>query len=187
MILACITLPVSATGGETAGRARDYAFSVYGGSQTDSNWHQSLTGQGDLVNAHLVVVALSRTLRRGADLSRTLEVEGNVARHYGDQHHWELNALTSARWHRFRWNDRLATTVAFGIGPSYATVRPPAEVTREGTSRRLLVYWQLELTLGPPRGGWATMVRLHHRSPAYGLFGGAGGGNALTAGLRLFF
>jgi hypothetical protein len=30
------------------------------------------------------------------------------------------------------------------------------------------------------------MARLHHRSTAYGVFGKAGGGNVLTAGVRFF-
>jgi hypothetical protein len=31
------------------------------------------------------------------------------------------------------------------------------------------------------------MLRLHHRSPAFGLFGDEGGANALTLGVRYAF
>lgn len=166
---------------------KDYAFSLYGGRLTDSNWYESLTGKADFVDSRLLVGALGWTFRRAEDRAWSLELEGNIAKHYGLQDHWEFNALVSGRWHRFPWSEKVATSVAFGVGPSYASEMPVAEVIDHGSSDKLLVYWQLELTLGPPKRDWAALLRLHHRSTAYGLMSETGGANALTAGLRFYF
>jgi hypothetical protein len=72
MVLSWVALPVAAAAGDTTGTEHDYAFGLYGGSQTDRNWHESLFGQADFVNAHLVVAALSRTLRRAGDRSSSV-------------------------------------------------------------------------------------------------------------------
>lgn len=165
----------------------DSSLSLYAGSLTNDNWRQSLSGQADFVDAHLLAVALGRTLWRSEGRALSLEAEGNVARHWGMQEHWEVNAMLTARWHRFPWDKRMATSIAFGAGPSYATKVPAAEVANDGSSEKGLLYWHLELTLGPPKADWSALFRLHHRSTGYGAFGEAGGGNALTAGVRWFF
>ena len=180
--LCCSSVMAHAATGE-----KDLALAVYAGSLTDNNWRQSLSGQADFVDAHLLAVALGRTLWRSEGRALSLEAEANLARHWGMQDHWEVNAMVTARWHRFPWSDALATSVAFGAGPSYASKVPAAEVANDGSSEKGLLYWHLELTLGPPKADWTALFRLHHRSTGYGAFGEAGGGNALTAGVRWFF
>lgn len=162
----------------------DTAISVYAGRMTDEDWIKSLSGRADWVDARLVALAGARTLWRDAPRHWSFEVEGNAVRHFGLQDHWEFNALGTMRFHAFPWRERLATSVAFGAGPSYATRVPAAEVRLDGRSRRSMLYWQLELELAQPGSDWATLFRLHHRSTAYGAFGKQGGGNVLTAGLR---
>ncbi len=180
-------MPALAGAAGPAGKDKDLALSVYAGRLTDSDWQDSLTGQAGWVDAGLVAGALGWTFRRAENRAWSLELEGNVAKHFGDQDHWEFNALVTGRWHRFPWSEAVATSVAFGLGPSYATEVPKAEIAIDGDSSRLLLYWQLELTLGPPKGDWAAMFRLHHRSTGYGVFGDDGGGNTLAAGLRYYF
>ncbi len=167
----------------TAG-AGDAAVSVYAGRMTDEDWIKSLSGRAGWVDSRLIAAAAARTLWRDAARHWSFEVEANAARHFGMQDHWEFNALGTARFHAFPWRERLATSVAFGAGPSYATRLPAAEVRLDGSSKRSMLYWQLELELAPPGSDWATLFRLHHRSTAYGVFGKQGGGNVLTAGLR---
>ena len=177
----------AADAAEQAVQAKDFAVSLYAGRLTNSDWRDSISGQADYVDSRLVVGALGWTFKRAEDRSWSLELEGNVAKHFGDQDHWEFNALVSGRWHRFPWSDTVATSVAFGFGPSYATEVPKVEVANDGDSARLLLFWHLELTLGPPKGDWEAMLRLHHRSTGYGVFGDDGGGNAVTAGVRYHF
>jgi hypothetical protein len=137
--------------------------------------------------AWLITVAGSRQLATALDGRVAWELEGQAAYHFGDQSHWEFNLPVMARWQRFAWSDRLRTTAAFGLGLSWATEVPETEVRLEGTSAQWLVYWVLELTAGPPDARWDVSSRIHHRSKAFGLFGEAGGMNAVTVGVRYRF
>ena len=51
----------------------------------------------------------------------------------------------------------------------------------------LLIYWGVELAVGPPRGHWAVSLRLHHRSGGFGFIADDGGMNALALGVRFGF
>jgi phytoene dehydrogenase-like protein len=140
------------------------------------------------VDDYILVGALSKRYARLRDGALQLEAEGQIAYVFSDQHYWQLNAVPlMARWQQFPWNDKVATSVAFGLGLSYATELPELEVELEGDSSQLLVYWVAELTAGPPEASWAVSLRLHHRSVAYGLFGEEGGMNAVGLGLRYTF
>lgn len=165
----------------------DYAFSLYAGSHSDGEWEDTLIGRGNFIDTHLLDAALARTFWRSADNAYSFELEGNLAKHFGDQDNWEFNLAVTGRWHRFPWRDRLATSVAFGIGPSYASKVPVEEIRLNGSSERVLVYWHLELTLGLPQGNWAALLRLHHRSTGFGLLGEEGGSNVVAVGLRQYF
>ena len=76
---------------------------------------------------------------------------------------------------------------AFGLGLSYASELPEVEVEIEGDSEQWLIYWVAELTAGPNDAPWAITLRMHHRSPAFGLMGDEGGVNAMGLGLRWRF
>lgn len=142
----------------------------------------------DYVDVFLVALALSRSYAHYYDGALQIEMEGQVAYDFGDQSLWEINAVpVVARWRRFPWDNRISTSVAFGIGLSYATEVPEVEVELEGQSDKWMVYWVAELTAGPVAGPWQASVRIHHRSVAYGLMGKDGGGNALGFGLRWQF
>lgn len=169
----------------------DWAATVYAARiSTQPGWEDIIidTIGTEFVDAYLVDVALSRQYaqRRGGAL--TFAAEGQVAYHFGDQSHWELNAVpVVVRWNKFPWSRRVASSAAFGLGLSYATELPPVEVALEGESHQLLVYWVMELTAGPVEAPWALSLRLHHRSVAYGMMGDEGGMNAVGLGLRYRF
>ena len=172
---------------KTAG-ADDLSLTVFGGRLTGVNaWHDIFTRPDDLncQDSYLVAVALAVTLDRYRNDALSLELEGQVVRHFDEQRLWEFNLPLVTRWHHFPWNHRVATTAAFGVGPSYTTEVPPLEVELEGESQRLLYHWFLELTLGPPEADWASSLRLHHRSGGFGSVADKGGSNALTLGFRL--
>ena len=137
------------------------------------------------VDSYLFTVGVVASIRERKEGALTIEAEGQVVRHFGEQTHWEFNAIPIVlRWNRFPWSDRVSTSAAFGLGLSYATAMPPVEVELEGESHRALVYWLMELTAGPFDARWAISLRLHHRSVAYGLMGEEGGMNAVGLGLR---
>ncbi len=90
------------------------------------------------------------------------------------------------RW-PFHAFEGLETSAGFGLGLSFTTDMPEIEVELEGESSRNLIYWVMELTVGPTNAQWAMSLRLHHRSVAYGLLGEDGGMNALGLGMRWRF
>ena len=71
-------------------------------------WHDIFSHPNDLefADAYLATLALSHPLRRYYDDDLGLETEGQVVYNFGDQSHWEFNALLAARWYRFPWNDQ---------------------------------------------------------------------------------
>jgi hypothetical protein len=134
------------------------------------------------------VAAASWTACRLFDGRLSCELEAQAGKYFGDQNHWEFNLpILGFRWHRFPWDDHLATGLAWGIGPSYATRVPEIELETNDDSNRWLVYWFAELTLGPPTANWEVLMRLHHRSDAFGIVADDGGSNALCAGIRYRF
>lgn len=168
------------------GEDRRNAVTVFGAQMADNNWHE-IVGLDDVAtrDSYLFGVGLSHQLARARDWS--LEVEGQTVRHFGGQHHWEFNGALVGRWRGFPWRESVPTSVAFGIGPSYATRVPSEEVARDGESARLLLYWVAELEAGPPDSPWSGIARLHHRSNAYGVLADDGGSNWLTLGVRRRF
>jgi hypothetical protein len=169
----------------------DWFATVYGAKiSTQPGWEDLFidTAGSEFVDSYLLVGAISREYARRFDGALAIEAEGQIVRHFGDQTHWEFNAVPVVlRWTRFPWSHRFASSAAFGLGLSYATALPPVEVQLEGESQRTLVYWVMEVTAGPVDANWAASLRLHHRSVAYGLFGDEGGMNAVGLGLRLRF
>jgi len=168
----------------------DRALTLYFGHIAGANaWHDIVKhpSESDFTGSHLAVAAMSRVLSRHFDDRLSIDLEGQAGYNFGDQNHFEFNVAVGPRWRRFPWNDYIATTAAFGLGLSLATEKPETEIELEGDTERLLVYWLMELTLGPPRSDWALSLRLHHRSGAFGLLADDGGMNAVTLGARYSF
>jgi hypothetical protein len=169
---------------------RGGAFTVYAGRITDAPaWHDLVTKPQDtgFVDAYIAVAAMSLEFAKFREGAWVLEGESQVGYNFGDQHHWEFNVAAMPRWRRFPWNHYVDTSVAFGLGLSWATEIPEVEVALEGESHQLLVYWVIDVTVGPPNSRWAASIRLHHRSPAFGTFGDDGGMNAPSLGVRYSF
>ncbi len=118
-----------------------------------------------------------------------LEVEGQAVKHWGDQDHFEFNALLVLRWLPFPWDRYLDTSIAVGEGLSYATDDPEIEVEKHDRTSQLLNYLMFELAaVVPHRPQWTLFARVHHRSGVFGLFDGVkGGSNVVGAGLRYAF
>lgn len=140
------------------------------------------------VDAYLLSAALSREYAKTRSGALRFEAEGQLVYNFGDQDHWEINAVPIvARWGRFPWSHRVATSAAFGLGLSYAFDLPEVEVELENDTEHLLVYWMAEITAGPATAPWQVALRLHHRSVAWGLMGEDGGVNAIGLGVRYQF
>jgi len=170
---------------------REWATSLYVAQISgEEGWEDVMVNPAfsEYVDDYLVVAALSTEYAHYRGGALQLEAEGQVAYNFGEQHHWEFNVVPIvARWLEFPWNQTVATTAAIGMGLSYATNVPEIEVELEGESQKLMVYWLAEITAGPVDAPWSVLLRLHHRSVAYGLFGEEGGMNGVGLGLRYRF
>lgn len=168
---------------------QDFAFTLYTGRMTDSDFGDTLTGQSDFVDAYVVVGALAWTFARFYGDALSFEIEGQVGKWFGDQHNWEFNLPAAIRWSRFPWDNYVATSLAYGVGPSYAASEPEEEIELNNSTKKFMVYWFGELTLGPPKSSWAASLRIHHRSGAFGLVEerGRGGSNTLAVGVKYRF
>jgi hypothetical protein len=167
---------------------RDLAFSVYAGVMTDDDCITAISGQAGREDSSILAGAVGWTFYRPATRMWSLELEANVARHFGIQDHFEFNApVLTFRWEHFPWDRRLDTSLAYGIGPSFATTTPEYERIRKGDSEPVMLFWHIEAAFGLPDSPWATIFRLHHRSTGYGMFAEDGGSNILSLGLRYEF
>jgi hypothetical protein len=188
-LLAALALPATAAAAEISS---PNAFIFYAGRiSAEETWHDVLLKpwSSEYTDSYLATAAYSRAYRESHDGALRTEFEINATYNFGDQNHWELNvAPITLRWGRFPWSERVRTSVAFGVGLSYAFEYPWVEYELENDTQQLLIFWQLEITAGPREGPWSAVLRLHHRSPAWGVMGVADGGmNAPSLGFRYEF
>jgi len=79
------------------------AVTLYGGRFTTDGLGKVLSFSAEYPDSYIGGVALSWQFAQLGKHIR-LEVEGQVAKHFGAQDHWELNALAIGRWVTFPWN-----------------------------------------------------------------------------------
>ncbi|MGD8370034.1 MAG: hypothetical protein PVI19_00680, partial [Syntrophobacterales bacterium] len=171
------------------GRAdRDWSITLYGAKLSTSSLGQVLILEAEYKDSYLVDLALSR---RFASYKKYLdfEAEGQVAKHFGDQDHWEFVALVVVRWLPFPWDRYVDTSFAAGNGLSYASETPKLEDQKYDDTSQLLNYLMFELAFSLPRiPSWSFVVRIHHRSGVLGLFNDVkGASNALGLGIKYSF
>lgn len=165
----------------------DLTLAVYTGRITEDRWFESLTTRPEFVDAWILVGAVAWPFKEYRDGGITLEIEGQVGKYYGDQDHLEFNMPVAVRFHRFPWDESVDTSIAFGLGPSWASELPQAELKYHRETQKFMAYWFLEIAAGPPGSKWGAVFRLHHRSGAFGLVADDGGANILTAGMKFPF
>ena len=163
-----------------------WSVTLYGGPFAKNDFLEFFTMPVEFDHAGMVSLALSREF---AVLWKHLrwEAEVGVTKWFGDQTNWEFTGAIVARWITFPWNDYVATTLAVGDGPSFATEPPKLEMKNFDEAKRLQNYVFFELTFGLPRfPQWDFVVRLHHRSGVFGLLGGSGS-SVPTVGIKYKF
>jgi hypothetical protein len=190
--LAAILAAVFAAPSTAAEIANPHALTFYAGRiSAEETWHDVLLKpwSSEYADSYIVTTAYSRAYRESHEGALRTEFEINATYNFGDQNHWELNvAPITLRWSRFPWSEKFRSSLAFGVGLSYAFEFPTVEYELENDTQQLLVFWMLEFTAGPRDGPWSAVLRLHHRSPAWGLMGVEDGGmNAPSLGFRYEF
>jgi hypothetical protein len=163
---------------------------AYGGQWTDTRFvHIVFRGRTEFHSSYVWVAGVSRQLY-GFNRHLTAEGELNIAKHSGLQHHFEGNSAVLLRWRTFPWNRYVNTSFAYGLGISYAEDRPPIEEEPNRRAANSLLSMPAELTFAPPRrqrSPWEGLLRIHHRSGAFGVVRDAGGSNFISLGVRYRF
>ena len=133
--------------------------------------------------------------RRIATLYRAFDIEAEfgAAKRFGHQQEGEFWGAMYVRYTAFPWNKYLYTTLALSTGLNYATgisdfEKEHSKLTpKAGT--HIQHYFSPELTFAlPEHKDRQLVVRLHHRSGAWGIVSGAMSGSTyLTVGVRAWF
>ncbi len=102
---------------------------------------------------------------------------------------YEFDPYVAFRWANLPWNNYVNTSLALGEGISYATSVPTLEKKDNQFTKRLLNYLMFEATFALPNDPQLQfVVRIHHRSGAYGLYhAGNTGSNDVGIGVRYLF
>jgi len=172
-----------------AGAARgETTLTVFAAQASSGNIEETTFRLAGTLESYFVGVDLGQSLHHYGTLARW-EAEGQVLKHFGLQHQWEGTGALVLRWLALPWDRWVDTSVAVGDGVSLGSRTSRIEEDRHERTRRLLNYLFFEVTLAPPGGGpWSLVLRQHHRSGIYGIYGGVeGGSDFLALGLRRTF
>ena len=162
-------------------------LTVYGGAHAQDDIGDVFAFKAKFEdNDYIVVAALAREFWRFKKYI-SFEVEGQIGKHFNNDTFWEFNGVIIGRWHEFPWNRYVDTSFAVGDGLSYHTQVSKVEKEDDEDAQKTLNYLLFELALGLPQyPRWDMVVRIHHRSSIFGLYG-AGGSNYVTGGIKFSF
>ena len=112
------------------------------------------------------------------------EQEGSLSFYSEGIQSTSFQETTLLRWLATPWNKVVNSSLAMGIGLSYALSPPQVEIDVLSRSNSLLMHLVFEFA-ADINSKWKGIFRIHHRSGAYGLFNGVvGGSDFLCLGVR---
>jgi len=172
----------------TEGAQRDWAITLYSGRLTNSPLDGTAIGDFYFEDAYFIDLGLSRRIYTFQDYFN-IEIEGQIAKHFGDQDNGEFCLIAYLRWLLFPWNKHLNTSFAAGAGLSYATSVPAIEAKHYEKTSQFLGALMFEFAFSLPHvPQWSLVTGIHHRSGAGGVFNGVqGASNAWVIGTRYSF
>jgi len=164
-------------------------LTAYAGAHAQEDMHDVVTFQPKFEdNAYIGVVALAREIWHYKKYL-SFELEGQVAKHFNRDTHWEFVGALVGRWNYFPWDKYVDTSLAVGDGISYYTEVSEVEEDDDDDedAQRALNYLLIEVALGLPKyPKWDLVFRIHHRSSVFGLVG-EGGSSFVCAGIKFGF
>lgn len=181
---------------------RPWSVMLYAGATAYQTLGPLLTGKFTSAKEQVYTAELAYNLSQENPIRKflrpvvgTVQVAGNVGYRHDLKPHYsgieETDVYVVARWLHFPWNKYIVTSFAVAEGVSYTSHVPRIEIEDADAtgSRRLLNYLMGEATFAlPSHPEWQLVVRVHHRSTAYGVFGNTNGGsNTVGLGIRYAF
>lgn len=172
-----------------------YAVTYYYGVAVSDAFGQIITGNIHRFPEDLQSLEIVKTLSRNNIIRRffypvvgVVQIAANFAIRYGKNQStiYEVDPYIGFRWANWPWNHYVTTSFVAGEGVSYVTSVPYLEKKNNDHTKRLLNYMMLEAAFAPPSyPRLQLVVRLHHRSGAYGLYhAGNTGSNILGLGIQ---
>ena len=169
-----------------------WALSIFAGPLTENAFATSLVEPGRFADSWLVGIDGTYTAYALASLPLKLELDGSVAKRFGQDGQWDFGVVPTLRWTWFPWNDYLYTNLRVGpIGIDYVTGVSPWELHWAGNDHgsRWLNYFLVELDFRPSAASpFEVYLGWHHRSGAWGAWNHTYGGSTYeVVGLRYHF
>jgi hypothetical protein len=212
LILACgLSAPVSATKtmsldlptpdplGQQLYNNHQWSLLYYYGQTVNGAMVGTIVGNFKHWPEHIQSLELAYTLDENNSFRRffsplvgVVQLASNITVRNGDNEPtiYEFDPYIMWRWSNFPWNHKITTSLALAEGVSYVTHTPYIEKRgNNGNYKHLLNYLMFEATFARPSYPQLQFViRVHHRSGAYGLYGaGNNGSNDIGAGIRYLF
>jgi hypothetical protein len=177
---------------------RPWSILYYYGITGSNPLFRILSGTFHRFPEHIQTIEIAHTLNIDNPLRQlvhplvgVVQLAGNITMRTGSNEPTitELNPYLMFRWAHFPWNPYLATSLSVGEGISYTSSIPELEKKDNAHTKRLLNYLMLEATFAHPKlPQLQYVVRIHHRSGAYGIYhAGNTGSNAIGLGIRYLF
>jgi len=139
----------------------------------------------ELASFYNITTALNRGIWTDSRFV-ALELEGSVAFQLESIQNTAFQGATLIRWLEPPSNKVFKSSVALGMGVSYAINPPEIEIIVLPKTANLLMHVLIEFAADLDLSStWQGLFRIHHRSGAYGLFSGVvGGSDYLCLGIR---
>lgn len=175
------------------------SISLYYGKTLNTALIRILTLQGyRLWPEHIYSLEYEHTLcpdnflrRLVSPLVGVVQLAGDFTIRNGQHEHtiYEFDPYIMFRWANFPWNGYINTSLGLGEGVSYVSSIPWIELKDNTHTKRLLNYLAFEATFAHPcYPRVQAIIRIHHRSGAYGLYhAGNTGSNDVGLGIRYLF
>jgi hypothetical protein len=176
-------LPAAALAQESApAEPGPWAVTFWGAWGTDGSIEELPGVASDFEKSWFAGIGLTREIgRMGEDF--TWEVEAIAVRHFGEQRHWEGDLALGLRWTDPFWTGSLAVST----GVSLASSLPVLEERADPPTRKFLHFLGIEAAFSTKANpAHEVVLRLHHRSAAYGRTDD-GGSNFVAVGYRRRF
>lgn len=165
-----------------------YYVSAFAGQLTENSHHEVWGSPWDVEWLDSYILGGALGFERPTRWSRVdIGAEVQLVKWFGNQTHWELNAMPIIGRYRFDGRAGPLRSASFGLGFSYASEEPVEELIKDGESNRFLIYWAAELEFGNTEDRLTPFIKLHHRSNAFGLIEEETGSNSVAVGLRRRF
>ena len=161
-----------------------WAVTFWGAWGTDGEIEDIPGVSSDFEKSWFAGVGLTREIgRMGEDFA--WEVEAIALRYFGEQRFWEGDLALGLRWTDPFWTGSLAAST----GVSLASSLPALEERVDPPTKKFLHFLGFEAAFSSrDNPAHEIVLRLHHRSAAYGFYGtDNGGSNYVAVGYRRRF